>query len=90
MIFSYKYRIGIISLYEKITRRLKIFIKILLSFSVELGDYDPNIHVGNYVTEMRLLLRQTDTIEARIQVTRTFIIIIYGLYLSYGFSPNII
>lgn len=36
--------------------------------SVELGDYDPAIHVGNYVTEMRLLLRQTDTIEARIQV----------------------
>lgn len=37
--------------------------------AVELGDYDPSIHVGNYVTEMRLLLRQTDSIEARIQVT---------------------
>ncbi|XP_045459753.1 FERM domain-containing protein 5 [Melitaea cinxia] len=38
-----------------------------LIIQIELGDYDPNIHVGNYVTEMRLLLRQTDTIEARIQ-----------------------
>lgn len=40
----------------------------VLFFVVELGDYDPNIHVGNYVSEMRLLLRQTDVIEARIQV----------------------
>ncbi|VVC95237.1 unnamed protein product [Leptidea sinapis] len=40
---------------------------ILKQVKVELGDYDPSIHVGNYVTEMRLLLRQTDTIEARIQ-----------------------
>ncbi|KAG7310406.1 hypothetical protein JYU34_003181 [Plutella xylostella] len=38
-----------------------------LIIQVELGDYDPNIHVGNYVTEMKLLLRQTDVIEARIQ-----------------------
>ncbi|CAK1602384.1 unnamed protein product [Parnassius mnemosyne] len=38
-----------------------------LIIQIELGDYDPNIHVGNYVTEMRLLLRQTDAIEARIQ-----------------------
>ncbi|XP_053610998.1 FERM domain-containing protein 5 isoform X2 [Plodia interpunctella] len=38
-----------------------------LIIQIELGDYDPNIHVGNYVSEMRLLLRQTDTIEARIQ-----------------------
>ncbi|XP_075976473.1 FERM domain containing isoform X2 [Anticarsia gemmatalis] len=38
-----------------------------LIIQIELGDYDPTIHVGNYVTEMRLLLRQTDTIEARIQ-----------------------
>ncbi|XP_050681938.1 FERM domain-containing protein 5 [Leptidea sinapis] len=38
-----------------------------LIIQIELGDYDPSIHVGNYVTEMRLLLRQTDTIEARIQ-----------------------
>ncbi|XP_041975553.1 FERM domain-containing protein 5 [Aricia agestis] len=38
-----------------------------LIIQIELGDYDPNIHVGNYVTEMRLLLKQTDTIEARIQ-----------------------
>ncbi|XP_060808114.1 FERM domain-containing protein 5 isoform X4 [Amyelois transitella] len=38
-----------------------------LIIQIELGDYDPSIHVGNYVSEMRLLLRQTDTIEARIQ-----------------------
>lgn len=38
-----------------------------LIIQIELGDYDPSIHVGNYVTEMRLLLRQTDIIEARIQ-----------------------
>ncbi|XP_026320190.1 FERM domain-containing protein 5 isoform X2 [Hyposmocoma kahamanoa] len=38
-----------------------------LIIQIELGDYDPNIHVGNYVSEMRLLLRQTDSIEARIQ-----------------------
>ncbi|XP_059050917.1 FERM domain-containing protein 5 [Achroia grisella] len=38
-----------------------------LTIQIELGDYDPSIHVGNYVTEMRLLLRQTDVIEARIQ-----------------------
>ncbi|CAB3241098.1 unnamed protein product [Arctia plantaginis] len=38
-----------------------------LIIQIELGDYDPNIHVGNYVTEMRLLLRQTEVIEARIQ-----------------------
>ncbi|XP_052757766.1 FERM domain-containing protein 5 [Galleria mellonella] len=38
-----------------------------LIIQIELGDYDPSIHVGNYVTEMRLLLRQTDVIEARIQ-----------------------
>ncbi|XP_061385488.1 FERM domain-containing protein 5 [Danaus plexippus] len=38
-----------------------------LIIQIELGDYDPNIHVGNYVTEMKILLRQTDAIEARIQ-----------------------
>lgn len=46
-----------------------MFITSFMFFSVELGDYDPSIHVGNYVTEMRLLLRQTDAIEARIQVS---------------------
>ncbi|GBO99238.1 FERM domain-containing protein 5 [Eumeta japonica] len=38
-----------------------------LIIQVELGDYDPSIHVGGYVSEMRLLLRQTETIEGRIQ-----------------------
>lgn len=37
-----------------------------LIIQIELGDYDPNIHIGNYVTDMRLLLKQTDQIEARI------------------------
>lgn len=33
----------------------------------ELGDYDPAVHIGNYVSEMRLLLRQTEATDARIQ-----------------------
>lgn len=33
----------------------------------DLGDYDPAVHVGNYISEMRLLLRQTEVIEARMQ-----------------------
>lgn len=45
--------------------------------AVELGDYDPSIHVGNYVTEMRLLLRQTDSIEARIQVSICYLNTLY-------------
>lgn len=32
-----------------------------------MGDYDPAVHVGNYSAEMKLLLRQTDVIDARIQ-----------------------
>ncbi|KAK6630531.1 hypothetical protein RUM43_014516 [Polyplax serrata] len=32
----------------------------------ELGDYDPEIHVGNYVSEFKLLLKQTQTIEEKI------------------------
>lgn len=38
-----------------------------LIIQIELGDYDSTIHIGNYVSEMRLLLRQTDAIEGRIQ-----------------------
>ncbi|XP_057659909.1 FERM domain-containing protein 5 isoform X2 [Diorhabda carinulata] len=29
----------------------------------ELGDYDPEIHVGNYISDMKILLKQTEAIE---------------------------
>ncbi|CAG9855198.1 unnamed protein product [Phyllotreta striolata] len=29
----------------------------------ELGDYDPEIHVGNYISNMKMLLKQTEAIE---------------------------
>nr|CAH7735542.1 unnamed protein product [Callosobruchus chinensis] len=29
----------------------------------ELGDYDPEIHVGNYISEFKILLKQTEAIE---------------------------
>lgn len=29
----------------------------------ELGDYDPKIHEGNYISEHKLLLKQTEAIE---------------------------
>ncbi|XP_046434454.1 FERM domain-containing protein 5 isoform X1 [Neodiprion pinetum] len=31
----------------------------------ELGDYDPEIHEGNYISEHKLLLKQTETIEEK-------------------------
>ncbi|XP_014209434.1 FERM domain-containing protein 5-like isoform X2 [Copidosoma floridanum] len=31
----------------------------------ELGDYDPELHEGNYMAEHKLLLKQTETIEER-------------------------
>ncbi|KAK0169162.1 hypothetical protein PV327_002906 [Microctonus hyperodae] len=31
----------------------------------ELGEYDPEIHVGNYISEHKLLLKQTETIEEK-------------------------
>lgn len=33
----------------------------------ELGEYDPEVHVGNYVSELKLVLKQTQVIEERIQ-----------------------
>ncbi|KAG5900253.1 hypothetical protein JTB14_018233 [Gonioctena quinquepunctata] len=31
----------------------------------EFGDYDPEIHVGNYVSDMKILLKQTEAIELK-------------------------
>ncbi|XP_030748721.1 FERM domain-containing protein 5 isoform X2 [Sitophilus oryzae] len=31
----------------------------------DLGDYDPDIHVGNYVSDLKILLKQTETIEEK-------------------------
>lgn len=36
-----------------------------LKFSGELGDYDPEIHEGNYISEHKLLKTQTSTIEEK-------------------------
>ena len=33
--------------------------------SGELGDYDPEIHEDNYISEHKLLLKQTETIEEK-------------------------
>lgn len=33
--------------------------------SGELGDYDPEIHESNYISEHKLLLKQTETIEEK-------------------------
>lgn len=37
-----------------------------LSFSAELGDYDAEVRPSNYVSEYKLLLRQTQKTEDRI------------------------
>lgn len=39
----------------------------MLLFAGEVGDYDPAVHIGAYVSDMRLLLRQTEPMEARMQ-----------------------
>lgn len=38
----------------------------LFLFAEEMGDYDPEIHVGNYVSDLKLALRQTDILERKI------------------------
>lgn len=35
-------------------------------FIAELGDYDPEEHVDNYVSELKILLKQTESIEEKI------------------------
>lgn len=35
-------------------------------FSEELGDYDPEIHLGDYVTTVRIALRQTEPLERKV------------------------
>lgn len=47
---------------------LLIFIIALFRFAMikgELGEYDPEIHEGNYISEHKLLLKQTEAIEAK-------------------------
>lgn len=36
-----------------------------MEFSGELGDYDIEVHEGNYISEHKLLLKQTETIEEK-------------------------
>lgn len=35
-------------------------------FAEEMGDYNPEIHVGNYVSDLKLALRQTDILERKV------------------------
>lgn len=35
-------------------------------FLEELGDYDPEIHLGDYVSSLRLALRQTEPLERKV------------------------
>lgn len=44
---------------------LLIFFTLFL-FTEEMGDYDPEIHVGNYVSDLKLALRQTDILERKV------------------------
>lgn len=41
------------------------FFQFTFSLLGELGDYDPEIHEGNYIAEHKLLLKQTETIEEK-------------------------
>jgi hypothetical protein len=46
-----------------IKKRIDLFGHLL--FLGELGDYDPELHEGNYISEQKLLLKQTDAIEEK-------------------------
>lgn len=35
-------------------------------FTEELGDYNPEVHVGDYVSSVKLALRQTDQLERKV------------------------
>lgn len=37
----------------------------MVDCSAELGDYDPEEHVENYVSEMKILLKQTQMLEEK-------------------------
>lgn len=41
------------------------YLNIFIECVGELGDYDPEIHVGNYVTEYKIFLKQTSAIEEK-------------------------
>lgn len=38
---------------------------VFVMFTAELGDYDPAEHTENYVSEMKVLLKQTELIEEK-------------------------
>lgn len=40
--------------------------KCLFAFAEELGDYDEEVHVGDYVAALKLALRQTDLLERKV------------------------
>nr|XP_023016728.1 FERM domain-containing protein 3-like [Leptinotarsa decemlineata] len=59
---------------KSICKQVKDLDPVLFSFRVkfyppdpsgELGDYDPEIHVGNYISEMKIFLKQTEAIEEK-------------------------
>lgn len=37
-----------------------------LDSTEELGDYNPDVHVGDYVSSLKLALRQTDQLERKV------------------------
>lgn len=36
-------------------------------FAEELGDFDPEIHLGDYVSSLKIALRQSDQLERKVQ-----------------------
>lgn len=42
------------------------FVFVIFYFTEEVGDYDEEIHVGDYVSSLKLALRQTDQLERKV------------------------
>lgn len=42
------------------------FVFLFFFFIEEIGDYDPEIHIGDYVSSLKLALRQTDQLEKKV------------------------
>lgn len=51
-----------------IAKTAKSFKCAMLSIAIteELGDYNPDVHVGDYVSSLKLALRQTDQLERKV------------------------
>lgn len=47
-------------------RTFNCFRLVISNFTEELGDYDEEIHVGDYVSSLKLALRQTDQLERKV------------------------